>query len=280
MKTKSILTQQRDEYFVKQFQKLFGAWKAKDKSHTQGEFARLICKIRKAKTGEKCPVTNSYVSEWLRGKWFPEMYLPEIAEVLGVDTEDFFPSTREELYENSSLHMNKFRNEEILPFCEKIGLDVSFIDAIRKQVDFEKLFPLFVPAMINPDANGFIDGKYYTLSPEYFLANSAPMDDDTFQVKREFDCLYNEKGEIEPMESLITLSKADLLFLRDVQKDVARYIEFLFMKRREEMQDEVDRMNEASKKQLPDGGRAHVRLTRKQVCEIAPYYKAFNDSEE
>ena len=162
MKNKSKWTQQRDDFFQKQLKKFFETWHGEDpKKNTQGEFARQVCEIRHKKTGEKCPVTNSYVSEWLRGVWFPEMYLPEIAEVLGVKEEDFFFQTHDDFYKLSSEYMTKIGRGEISQFCDEIGLDLQFLYIIRKLLgsNFDDMFPTWTP--LEKDPHYIVTGNYY-----------------------------------------------------------------------------------------------------------------------
>ena len=267
---KKTIDAKKEKFFFDRLKDLFEEWQRKEKSEgRRGSQQAFADQINEGKSDGRCDYR--YVSKWLNGKAYPETYINDIARVLDVDVEELFPQTHDELYKDSSEYMNALKEEEITPYCDKIGLDEEFVKAIREQVDFDKSFPLFKPIHQNP--NYIFDGKYYALVPDNCLSDSAPMDDDVFQIKR---CVDEEEGS----ERLITLSRPDLLFLRDVQKEVSRYIEFLFMKRQEEMKDEVEMFNKTSEKRLTNGGITHVRLTEKQVREIAPYYKAFEVEDE
>ena len=222
---KSKWTQQRDDYFVNVFKEKFSDWKKKDKGNTQGEFARQICEIRKKKTGEKCPVTNSYVSEWLRGKWFPEQYLPEIAEVLGVKDEDFFFQTDEEKYKYSSDYINGIGKANI-DFAKQRGLNIDLIDALSGIIDFNGLFPVYLPI---PDRDDCL------LPNKRSHGDSAPIQENQFM-------------QIEREGKTITFHKCDLMYLKEVQDQVVAFVEFLFYKRSKEMSKEAYQFNEDFRK--------------------------------
>lgn len=272
---KSIWTEQRDDFFVKRFNELFSEWKQKGGKNTQGEFARQICEIRHEKTGEKCPVTNSYVSEWSRGKWFPDQYISEIAEVLGVKEEVFFFQTHDDFYKYSSEYMTKIGHGEFSQFCDEIGLDLRFLYVIRSLMgsSFDELFPLWTP--IAPKKSRDIsndDGIYSHMGTEC-LSTSAKMDDDV----NIFQCVvHDEEAETEEGRT-ITLGRADLRFIKDIQDEVINLIEFCFMKREKDLQKESEEASRRSSPVLPDGGRVVRLLKAEELNQIDRYFKEYVD---
>jgi len=271
---KSMWTKQRDEFFVKRFNEFFSEWKKKDKKNTQGEFARQICKIRNQKTGEQCPVTNSYVSEWSRGKWFPDQYIPEIAEVLGVNEEDFYFQTDDEFYKLSSEYMTKLGRGEISQFCDEIGLDLRFLYIIRELIgsEFDSAFPTWTPLQRDPDPlrrdPDHLRDQIYIRSPLTFWSGSAEMDEDVRVLQHEVE--VEEDGDQK--RRLIPFSREDLRFLKDVQTDVMDYIEFLMMKRKKDQIREAEEASRRSRIPLKDGGIEVRDLSADALNQIDPYH--------
>lgn len=267
-----------DDFFTIRFCEKYEEWQLNQKKNgfkgSQAEFARLVLDAEKEIHPDN-PLTKCdyrYVSKWLNGRMKPEKYLEAIARVLGVEPDYFKPKERNEQYRYSPEYMNSLIESEILPYCEETGIDPEFIRFIRGLVDFDELFPLWRP--MQRIANPFVDYTYY-LADESVLADSAPMKDNTFQVHRSVTVKDGEKEE-----RLITLGRPDLLFLKDVQKSVKKYIEFLFMQRAKEMKEEVEEANRRVRIPVKGGG-IGVRLMKwSEMKEIAPYYRAFKDPDE
>lgn len=257
-------TQQRDDFFVEVLKREFLKWKEKDKGNTQGEFARQICEIRKKKTGEKCPVTNSYVSEWLRGKWFPEQYIPEIAEVLGVEEEVFFFRTHDEIYRLSSENATEWARGEISQFCDEIGLDRHFLRIIRELFgsDFDEMFPTWTEIIQNPN---FLDNQTYIRRKPASWSIQAEMDEDVRFLQYEID---DGKGG----KKLIPFTREDLRFLKDVQTDVVDRVEYLMMKRKKDLQREAEEATRRSQHNMKNGGIAFKPLTIEELNQIDKYH--------
>ena len=140
--------------------------------------------------------------------------------------------------------MNELKDTEIIPFAYKLKLDIEFLRGLRSIVDFEADFPLWTQIgmkshSINSKSLIEEDLGEYVLYPESRLANSAPMDDDVFQIKK----------TIEGKSKLITMGKVDLAFLRWIQREVQRYVRFLFVERRQDMQEEVRTVNKINRRE-------------------------------
>lgn len=267
MKTKSKVIQQRDDYFKDRFNEFFKAWREKDKKkNTQGEFARQICKIREKKYKEKCPVTNSYVSEWSRGKWFPELYLPEIAEVLGVNESDFF-FQHDDLYSLSSEYMTKLGRGEMSRYCEKVGLDLRFLHIIRDLMgmDFDRSFPTWTPLERSPN---LFDDKTYRRKPPEMWSESAEMEGDVRDLQYTFT--YEDGGEIK--EKLLPFTREDIRFLKELQDDTIEYVEFLLKKHAKRLKRDEDIATEMSQIKDKNGMVAFCGLSIEQLNQIDHYH--------
>lgn len=277
MKSKSKWTEQRDLFFMNKFGIYFKEWKAKDKKNTQGEFARQICAIRSKKTGEKCPVTNGYVSDWLHGRWFPNEYLPEIAEVLGIKEEDLLMHTHDDLYELSSEYMTNIGDTKIKDFCKEAGLDLQFLFTVRTLFgdEFGKSFPFWTPIDRTQGRVVNLIDNMYSHRDLSCLAKSAPMDNgnDIFQAEVEIE----KNGNTE--KRIITMSEQDILLLRDIQEDVKDFIRYRFFARREEMEREGQKASLRSWKPNKAGGEVFVPLNASELNEIDKYFNGYVDKD-
>ena len=263
----------RNDFFVRKFNDFYTEWRMNQKKNghrgSQSEFARLVVEAEK-ELHPNNPLTKCdyrYVSKWLNGVMRPEGYLEAIAQVLGVSVDEFTPKTHDDQYKHSEEYMNGIQKDEIEPFCDMIGLDVEFLKILESMIDFDEKFPLWRP--MERTKNILADYVYYLL-PESSLCESAPMKDGVFQVER----IVNENGKEE--KRLITLSKPDLLFLRDIQRSIKKYLEFRFAERADEMEKEVEEANRLSMIPLEGGGTAIRLLKRDEIINIAPYYRAFD----
>lgn len=267
MKTKSKMIQQRDDFFVERFNAFYNEWHNKDKKkNTQGEFARRICEIRNNKTQEKCPVTNAYVSDWKNGRWFPEQYLPEIAEVLGVNESDFF-FQQDDLYSLSSEYMTKLGKGEMSRYCEEVGLDLRFLHIVRDLMgpDFDRSFPTWTPLEMS---HNIFDDKTYRRRPPEMWSESAEMDG-TVRVLQ-YTLTYKEDGETK--EKLLPFTREDITFLKELQDDTIEYVEFLLRKHAKRLKRDEDRANEMSRIEDKKGMVAVRQLSIEDLNQIDHYH--------
>ena len=259
---KSKWTEQRDQYFTESFSHYLKLWHRENpKENTQGELARRICEIREEK-GKEPKVTASYISEWKRGKWFPEAYLDDIAEAFGIDVEKLTPSTPAEQYRVSSDYTTELGRKLLNKACDSFGLNIAFLDAVRSifGTEFKDSFPLWTPIILTGD----IMGDPYARGKRSLLAEAADADSQVagriqLQVETE-----NEDGKAE--YRTVFLSEVDLVYLKDVQEEVKDFIEFLFMKRKKAMSIEVEECNAAAT-HIADG------LSHHYLIDPSPYDK-------
>ena len=243
---------QRNQYFQDSFRHYLDLWHKENKeTNTQGELARRLCEIR-AKKGKKPKVTASYISEWKRGKWFPEEYLEDIAEVFGIDVKKLTPSTSREQYRVSSDYTTELGRKMLDKACTHYGLDIAFLDAVRSLfgTEFEEVFPIWTPIILsksimpgldNAIRAGAVIPNAYVRGERDNLAEAADAEDYiAHKIQMQVE-VKDEDGKTD--YRTVFLSEVDLLFLRDVQKEVIDYIEFLFQKRKKEMAQEVERCN-------------------------------------
>lgn len=232
--------------FLDKFPMQLKAWKeqqkAEGKSGSQYDFARQV------------GVEPYYVTDWKTGRHgIPYTYIDKICEVLGITPDVYEPRTATEKYKYVSDYITKIGRDNI-SFANEKGLDLTLVEALTKIVDFDSQFPVYAP----------ITSKGGSLEPEYTRmvnADSAPID-----KKLEF-------LQVTKDGKRITLHRADLAFLKEVQDKIAEYVEFLFHKRTQEMKDEVIRFNEGLRKKLTNGGVAMIKPTKKYVESIDRFTK-------
>lgn len=203
-------------YFSRVFAEKLDAWKKeKDETgikRTQELFAEAID-----------VATANSISDWKKGYSYPSpKTMAKICEVLNVSESDFQPKAHGDRY----LHDREFITEigkANVTFAKDNGLDIDFVRSISGLVDFDKLFPKYSP--IVPDKSNSPDFPSYTRQNN--ADSSAIIDEDLqfMQLKRD--------------GKTYTLHKSDLAYLKEVQDQVAEYVEFLFWKRAREMEDEV-----------------------------------------
>ena len=242
---------QRNQYFQDAFSHYLKLWHQENKENTQGKLARIICQIREKK-GKKSTVTASYISEWKRGKWFPEEYLEDIAEAFGIDVEKLTPSTMQEQYRISSDYTTELGRKLLDKACRSFGLDIAFLDAVRSLFgsEFKDVFPVWTPITLSnsimPNLDDLIKSEDYVQNAyiraeKKALAEAADAENNIArQIQMQIE-IKDKDGNTE--YRTVFLSELDLLFIRDVQNNVKDYIEYLFYKREKEMAQEVEKCN-------------------------------------
>lgn len=212
--------------FPEKFPRQLETWQAQQKEqgkpHSQGEFARQV------------GVEPYRVSDWKSGRQgIPHTYIEDICRVLGVSPDVYEPKTHAEKYRYDTEFMQTEIGKSHSEFAKQEGLDLGLIRAISKVVDFNKEFPLFAPFghwTLDPKTGE----KYYDRKVNY--ADSVPFNKTLDEDLRFLQ--VNRDGKT------ITMHRADLAYLKEVQDQIVRFVEFLFYERSREMKDETIRFNE------------------------------------
>lgn len=211
-----IINQIKNDFFTAKFNELYQEkWKSKGK--TQADFAEAIRNC--FPNPHACKCTNHNVSKWLSGS-FPEMYLEQIAQVLEVDLEVFIPQTRSEKYEYDSEYIKGITDDHA-KYAKGIGLKGSFMKYVVQKPDFAESFPVYSPLWLKVSGLPCFEKWEISRLP---LAECAPVERTTFQIEKD--------------GKKITLSRADLEFLKEVQSKVYDYVDYLFYCRSKEMEEE------------------------------------------
>lgn len=258
--------------------------KWKDLKRTQKMFADEVNKVRtRGENGTIGTVTSQQVSKWLHGSIPEEENLKAICEVLDLDLEYFNP-TRSEQYRDSSQYMTEVGRAHV-EFAKEIGLDLNLVKALHDLINFGDNFPLYAPICFDkPRADFFTNEVTVNAGRLWEHAHSAPMKRDA-DLDLDLDFLqFVRDGK------RITLHKGDLAFLREVQDQVVDYVKYLFYRRAQEMDKEVDNVKERVKetvkiRELSTGGTEvsyGVIKSKEILTEIdrfAPYGYRFIDKE-
>lgn len=153
-----------------------------------------------------------------------EENLEQLCIVLGT-TEEELNGLRDSSFEEKLQYDQKF-TKAILngyqDFNNGIGLDESFLRFVRKEIKDEE-FPLNTQIVLNTKTD-----QYERIIPT-----------EAYEIKS--NSLYQlsiENGKT------INLSYADFAFLKDVQTEVVKYIEYLYYKRRKEIDDSIQSIND------------------------------------
>lgn len=230
------------KYFSEVLSKLLDEWKEKNPGKTQADFAELV--------GVATP--NS-VSDWKCGYTPPTKdNMKKICEILGVDDSVFSPKLDDEKYLYERKRISEIGDDN-LSFALDRGLNLSTIIALRDLVDFDERFPKYSP--ICPGKSGV-----YTRQEN---ADSASIDKDLkfLQIKR--------------AGKTYTMHKVDLMYLKEVQDQIAYFVEYLFYKRAREMEEEVKAFNE-DLKAPPIVGIAHSDEAKNKHT-FTPLYQDIQD---
>lgn len=253
------------KFFGKQFSKAFDKWKQEGEGRTQESFGRNeFTDI----------VSRQTVNSWYKGRSVPDDdHMKQLIRIFGVPEDYFTIKDDSDAYQGSSEFMTRVGEDVLFPYCEEIGLDLDFLRLLKDHMNFEEDFPLWRPIhTVFPNKLMDVD---FGLEPERALPESAPMEDPVLQIERKVEM---EDGTM--CDRLITMNRADLLFLRDVQQDVIEYVEFLFMKRARQMEEEPKELERRVRIKYPDGRTVFKKVTWDLIKEVAPYFKAFKDPEK
>lgn len=263
--SRTTIDRQNRTIFGARFSDQFQKWKNEVGGRTQTSFGKLL----------DPPATRGSVMKWCRGDNIPTPdRIKQICEIFEVP-EDYFDTnnaTHDELYKHGSAFITDLGKKHV-EFAKEEGLDLDLVRVLSKIIDFDELFPVYAPITKKVN-NRSIDTMFIPHYERSEKMDSAPIDDDLkfLQVNRD--------------DQIITFSKIDLIYLKEVQDQVVRFVKYLFYDRTKEMEEEVESFNEdltiiqKTPTQLKVGYRA---LTKEFILEhdrFAKYAYDFVDNDE
>ena len=199
-------------------------WKSRGRS--QEEFAEAVRKV-----DPECGINKTYVSKLLNGKYTPSAkYLGVFCKVLEVDIEEFFPSTYEDKYRYSSEYQDAVSEWKDHIAEDSFGLNLSLLYGLKQLIDFDSEFPAFSPleCVAADPMNGFPFGLKYERA-ELAEASEGSKGKSLLQISQD--------------NKVVSMSPADLKYLKMIQSYIIRKVREQFAYHRQEL---IDSMNEAS----------------------------------
>lgn len=196
-------------------------WKEDGKS--QAKFADRINEIR-TKDGTRPTCTSQQVHKWLTGTVPSQENIDCILEALNLPKDYFVPS-HSDMYRESSDYITEIGKRRAQK-AEEIGLDLNLVKSLSNMVDFGKRFPIYTPIRKGRDPE--------TRKKAYYRPDSA----DSAQIDKSLEFMQFERDG-----KTMTMSDADLLFLKDVQDKIGEYVKYLFYERATRMAEIVDDLN-------------------------------------
>lgn len=234
VKTKNAL-------FSKNMKIKLSEWRKTNKK-TKEDFVSEVCAYENEQNPSKMSRFSSRsLDKYLSGEQYPSAHMEAICYVLETSEEELSIGTYEEQYQYSE-HFTKHLHQESKSFCEGIGLDLNFLKFIHNTVPDED-FPIYSPLLPVVGKNTIkIDGDHIT-------EKGQPL-----RYKRQDDFLtaFTSEEDNEFQRHLsngqtVNLHYADLAFIKDVQEEVTKYALYLMYKRKQEMEQELQNLNTASR---------------------------------
>lgn len=198
------------EPFAKNLRNAFEKWQTK----TGGTQETLAEKIGVA--------DRKSISDWLNARSYPtEENMESLCEILNVTENELLKFSRQEKYRYDKDFTLEI-HEKFQTFCEALGLNHDFLKFVKSAIPDEE-FPVYSPVC------------YPDLMDENF---------ERATLMEAFECdTQNEYQRRLSDGKTINLSHADYAFLKEVQDNVCSYIEYLFYKRKKEMEEDVQNIN-------------------------------------
>ena len=235
--------------FGERFKQKYQEGKNEGKWKSQEDFGQLF----------DPPASRGSVMKWCNGDNIPTSdRMKRICEIFGVN-EDYFDTdnaTRDELYRHSSNTITEIGKTNI-DFAKEKGLSLDLIDALSGIVDFNSLFPIYLPI---PDRSDCI------IPNKRSHGDSAPISEEIQYM------------QIEREGKTITLHRCDLAYLKEVQDQIIAFVEFLFYQRSREMKKEAYLFNEDFRKLHPTMGQG-VKSFDSIEDFVEAWEKAVKDSD-
>lgn len=250
--------------FAKNFRDLLDNWKKGEAGRTNSTFADEVNKRfyeNPKNKNEAFLLDDKVISAYARGKKVPTKYMDAIASVFGVSVKYFFTAHSHEDKWRFDQEFITSHGKKLRLFADQIGLDLGFMVGMENIIDFSESFPLYAPMY----ARGILDD-----GPGYERANNGA----TVRAKTP-ERLF----QVEVNGEIITMSFADLAFMKEIQEQTAQYVKFLFYQRKEEMlREEETVLKETS--YTVDGVTVNKRLPIQYFLENDRFFKYVMEEKE
>lgn len=184
-------------------------------------------------------IGRSSVSQWLNAKQYPTPdNRKRICSLFGIPADSYEPRVLFDLYlkkYEDPKGIESILADEIIPYCNLLSLDLDFLRAIQKLVDFDSIFPYWSPIVSDRE-------KFYIRSNPFDTSREVKSNDNIFlQV-----VIAEDAQNPDSVKKRVFLQRADLVFLKEVQDAVKYGIESLFAKKRNDREAEVQAARRAA----------------------------------
>lgn len=205
-------------------------------------------------------VTRSLVSQWIGediARYPNDDQVEGLCRFFGLPagsfSADYYLNNPSRKYELPSQAIELTENT-IEPYFNMIGLEESFLQAVRCLTDFNQLFPVWSPMVEDPSL------IYRRLEPFEYKSEVAQAEQGLYQMVLSDDSSKEQKR--------VFLHPADAVFLKEVQDSVKSLIVSMFQRKREEMEKEVLEARRAAIELQSDNEICRTSLTTAEMQRI------------
>lgn len=200
------------------------------------------------------------ISNWINGYQYPSQDNMEILCDLLKTTEEELNTpvynSFEDKYENDPIFTEDMINGFKL-FSSGIGLNNDFLSFVRSTIP-DKLFPKYTIINSQTILKDFDFKKVWVREQPLRAMKSTPK---------------YAKYQLHIGDETYNLEYPDLAFLKDVQDEIISYIEYLFYKRKLEMENELSTVIEETTETDSEGRQFEKGMLPERLKEIDKYYK-------
>ena len=237
------------EYFSDRFTTALEEWKEKTKLN-EGDFAKRIYRSQNSITGYKQGTKMPYSDT-------VSLMVEEFQKAgLDITMEYFYPSSREDKYKYGDKYVGTLVQNR-MDMAEKIDLSLDFLRFIWDKVD-TSTYPVWTP--LNLNCGLFMDASYKRMSPA-----------ETKILVKATDSMPTGFLQVKTDEGIYVLSIVDLCVLKEMQKQVQCFIEYLFLQRRKEMEEQLKEANKQFKPEIGGVKMEGAPLSGKEIIAIDKY---------
>jgi len=220
---------------------------------------------------EMVGVSSAMISRYKNGRDVPRDDIKEsIINAFkkgGVELSGFDPITWQQRYEYDQKYVDAI-GEKLANYCDAIGLNRSFLQFLQATTDMDEGFPLYSPIVLKYSFFSDAEARRipHAASAEMSEIKEVRFTRDGKTVPAEVT--QNRIFQIHRDGKTFTFHVADLCFLKEVQTEAVRYLQYLFFKRRKEMEEENKKTMALAKTELAGGGVAYRRVSEEELRRI------------
>lgn len=203
-----------DDYRSRKFNELIQPWKEQQKSKGNDYSDKALA--------NELQVSRQSIVNWKKGKEADKYNKERLCKFFGVDNDYFDLIDSIDRWQFDEPFVTAKANDRS-NYAREIGFDMRLLSVLRKLINFEEEFPIY--------------SNIVQTNNKEFIRNPNYLDSQTIQEEELKDL------QIQREDQTITLHNVDLMFLKEVQDQVVKYVKFLFYERSKEMLAEIQSIN-------------------------------------